>query len=221
MPYRVGMSGRSWVALGLLAATVESAAFQHGGGWKAAAPRRSAPPCSAAAIRAEAPRVCGRRAALAGAAPLASAAAAALAGFSPAAGAAPLPGEGMGDDVGERVRKAASKIPGMGPPDVVYPASVLGRWRVQRVLADVEFPQGEAQVDAGIADMMVARKGRTDAFAVRFIAGKGGVVADREFNTRSLTSASDGADVSVQWKASNPNVLTVQYPDGQLRETKV
>ena len=112
-------------------------------------------------------------------------------------------------------------MPGMGPPDVVYPAGVLGRWRVQRVLADVEFPQGEAQADAGIAGAMVARKGRTDAFAVRFIAGKGGVVADREFNTRSVTSASEGADVSVQWKATNPNVLTVQYPDGQLRETKV
>jgi hypothetical protein len=215
------MAGRRFLAVGLLAAAAESVAFQHVGGWKVAARRRSAPPCAAAAVRAEVPRVCGRRAALAGAAPLASAAAAALAGFAPAAAAAPLPGEGVGDDVGERVRKAASKMPGMGPPDVVYPAGVLGRWRVQRVLADVEFPQGEAQADAGIAGAMVARKGRTDAFAVRFIAGKGGVVADREFNTRSVTSASEGADVSVQWKATNPNVLTVQYPDGQLRETKV
>lgn len=143
----------------------------------------------------------------------------ALATFAPAADAEQLPpGETQADGLSEKVRKAASKMPGMGPPDVVYPDGMLGRWRVQRVLADVNFPQGAAKADA---NGILARKGKVDTFAVRFITGEGGVVADREFNIRSLTSASEGADVSVNWKSSNPNVLTMQYPDGQLRETKV
>jgi hypothetical protein len=173
--------------------------------------RRAGP--SAVDARAEAP--CSRRNVIVGTA-------AALATFAPAADAAQLPpGETHADGVGERVRKAASKIPGMGPPDVVYPDGVLGRWRVQRVLADVDFPHGTAKADAQLAEAMLARRGSADAFEVRFITGKGGVVADRDFNMRSLTAASEGAGVAVQWKASNPNVLTVQYPDGQLRETKV
>ena len=172
-------------------------------------------PESAVAARAEAP--CSRRNVLVG-----TAAAFATGRFAPAADAAQLPpGETQADGVGERVRKAASKMPGMGPPDVVYPDGVLGRWRVQRVLADVDFPQGTSKADARLAEAMLARRGRADAFAVRFITGKGGVVADREFNMRSLAAASEGVGVDVQWKPSNPNLLTVQYPDGQLRETKV
>ena len=151
-----------------------------------------------------------------------SASSAALLGIEANAHAANLPvGESEADAVGEKVRKAASKIPGLGPPDVVYPDDMLGRWRVQRVLADVEFPKGEAQADAGIAEEMQARKGRTENFEARFISGKGGTVADREFNTRSAIRATEGADVTVQWKATNPNVLTVAYPNGVLRETKV
>jgi hypothetical protein len=174
-------------------------------------------PAGAVAARARAEALCSRRNMIVGTA-------AALLTFAPAKAADSaqlLPGETQADGVGERVRQAASKMPGMGPPDVVYPDGVIGRWRVQRVLADVDFPQGTAKADAQLAEAMLARMGRADAFEVRFIKGKGGVVADREFNMRSLTAASEGAGVAVQWKASNPNVLTVQYPDGQIRETKV
>jgi len=130
------------------------------------------------------------------------------------------PGESAADGVGQNLRKVAASIPGMGPPDVAYPESMLGRWRVRRSLADVTFPNGEAAAETDVAQML-GRKGTVDSFTVRFIQGKGGVVSDRDFNTRALTRASEGADVAVQWKSSNPNVLTVSYPSGMLRETKV
>lgn len=131
------------------------------------------------------------------------------------------PGESAGEGVGDNIRKAAGKIPGMGPPDVAYPNGMLGRWRVKRLLADVDFPQGQSEAEATLADQMLSRKGTVDAFTTRFIPGKNGVVSDRGFNMRSLTSVCEGADVDVQWKATNPNVLTVNYPTGALRETKV
>lgn len=130
------------------------------------------------------------------------------------------PGESAADGVGQNLRKVAASIPGMGPPDVAYPESMLGRWRVRRSLADVTFPNGEAAAETDVAQML-GRKGTVDSFTVRFIQGKGGVVSDRDFNARALTRASEGADVAVQWKSSNPNVLTVSYPSGILRETKV
>jgi hypothetical protein len=57
-------------------------------------------------------------------------------------------------------------MPGMGPPDVVYPYGVLGRWHVQLVLADLDFPQGTAKADAQLAEAMLARMGRADTFEV-------------------------------------------------------
>ena len=135
--------------------------------------------------------------------------------------AAPLPGESATDDMSQSLRKAAAKIPGMGPPDVAYPEVMLGRWEVRRVLADVDFPRGQQSADTALAEAMLERIGSTETFSSRFIPGKNGVVADREYNIRSLVRASEGADVTAQWKVSNPNVLTVSYPTGELREIKV
>ena len=109
----------------------------------------------------------------------------------------------------------------MGPPDVAYPDGMLGRWDVKRLLADVDFPQGQSDAEGVLAEQMLSHKGKVDSFTTRFIPGKNGVVSDRDFNMRSLTSVSEGANVDVQWKATNPNVLTVSYPTGTLRETKV
>ena len=40
------------------------------------------------------------------------------------------------DTPAESVRKAASNIPGLGPPDVLFPAAAFkGRWKVQRTVA--------------------------------------------------------------------------------------
>ena len=135
--------------------------------------------------------------------------------------ASPPPGESGAEDVSQNIRKAAAKIPGMGPPDVAYPEGMLGRWQVQRVLADVDFPQGRENAQESLAEELLARKGRIDAFSARFIPGKNGIVSDREFNVRNLIKATEGTSVDVQWKVLNPNVLTVSYPNGALRETKV
>ena len=49
----------------------------------------------------------------------------------------PAFGDGM-----DEVRKAASVLPGYGPPDLAYPAEFQGRWRVTRDVVDVQTPLG-------------------------------------------------------------------------------
>ena len=150
--------------------------------------------------------------------------AALLLGDVPIVRAAVLPpGESVSEGVAQNVRKAASSIPGMGPPDVGFPAGMLGRWSVRRLLVDVEFPQGEASPEEDpTASQLLQRKGAIEQFNARFIQGKGGlIVADRDYNARSIAKSTEGTSVEVQWKATNPNVLTMSYPNGLLREVKV
>jgi hypothetical protein len=150
--------------------------------------------------------------------------AALLLGNVPIVHAAVLPpGESVSEGVAQNVRKAASSIPGMGPPDVGFPAGMLGRWSVRRLLVDVEFPQGQAGLEEDpTASQLLQRKGVIEQFSARFIQGKGGlIVADRDYNARSMEKSTEGSSVEVQWKATNPNVLTMSYPNGLLREVKV
>lgn len=64
-------------------------------------------------------------------------------------------------------------------------------------------------------------EGKTESFEWRFIRNLENIVADREFNQRSLIKAQEGKDVGVVWLMTNPNVLSVSYPDGRVRELKV
>jgi len=126
----------------------------------------------------------------------------------------------------EEVRKAASILPGYGPPDVDYPAAFRGRWKVTRSVVDVQTPLGEK---AAPADAL----GRTRAalaqgpvtFEQRFIADPNGVIADRAFNAERRTAALSGSatsDLEARWDPSNPNVLTLATRSrGSLVETKV
>jgi hypothetical protein len=56
----------------------------------------------------------------------------------------------------EEVRKAASLIPGYGPPDLAYPAAFRGRWRVRSRMTDVKTPLGEENAPAD--QLQAARK---------------------------------------------------------------
>ena len=116
------------------------------------------------------------------------------------------------ETVGESVRNAASALPGLGPPDVLYPMSFRGRWTLTRDVANVTYPQGlEAARDLDEAVSV--------STLVRFVPSDDHVVADRGFNAEQLAKAL-GDDGKATWDASNPNVLVVEGPKG-LREVKV
>ena len=148
----------------------------------------------------------------------------------------------------EEIRKAASLIPGYGPPDIAFPAAFRGRWRVQNRVVDVKAPLGEEAAPA--AALLAARELMTAEkpllYEARFLATESGgisitndkaggvalsanaysgpVIADRAFNAEQRAAALPRAfplqDYEARWDATNPNVLTLACR-GSLVETKV
>lgn len=138
----------------------------------------------------------------------------------PTVAAAPL-------DAGEAIRRSAAGLPGYGPPDVYYPESFAGTWRLTR---EVELPGRTAPLRL--------------EYAHRFVRSvqDGAVVADRGANQaeleRALGRAVGGADGgggsgddttttmassvrSVEWVPNNPNDLRIVLADGTRKEIKV
>ena len=90
----------------------------------------------------------------------------------------------------EEIRKAASLIPGYGPPDISYPPVFLGRWRVESRMVNVTTPLGEdvAPMDHLRTARQLMAAERPLSFEQRFVEAEGGasgVVLVRE-NTDSL-----------------------------------
>jgi len=129
----------------------------------------------------------------------------------------------------EQIRKAASVIPGYGPPDLIYPPCFAGRWRVTRSVAKVDTPLGEsAALAVALARARELEGAEPRTYEARYIpiVGEDGCIADRSFNAERRASALSGAPLgtySARWEASNPNVLTLTSSDagGRVVETKV
>jgi hypothetical protein len=103
--------------------------------------------------------------------------------------------------VGETIRREASKLPGYGPSDIVYPSSFLGKWTVQ-------------QEDELVGDDRIV----VATYVVRFlpysIHGENGCIADRGFNEVSRRRAIHGQITRfVEWKETNPNDLRLLLDD--------
>ena len=134
----------------------------------------------------------------------------------------PAFGDGM-----DEVRKAASVLPGYGPPDLAYPAEFQGRWRVTRDVVDVQTPLGaEAAPARELKRALNAKAAQASAYDARFIELEDGrIVADRAFNAEQREAALLGPEpepLTARWEPSNPNILTVSYArSGQVVETKV
>ncbi len=120
----------------------------------------------------------------------------------------------------EEIRKAASLIPGYGPPDISYPPFFLGRWQVESRVADVKTPLGEevapsdqlkmarqlmaaerplsfeqrfVETEGGASGVVLARE-NSDSLALSLKNYGGGmVIADRAFNAEHRAAAQPGA----------------------------
>lgn len=128
----------------------------------------------------------------------------------------------------EEIRKAASVLPGYGPPDLHYPARFLGRWHVARTVASVATPLGDDKAPEAALRVAQALLDAPEplTYDVRFIDGGDGlVIADRAFNAEQRAGAPPGTPrgaFDARWDASNPNVLTLaDTRTGSLVETKV
>ena len=113
-----------------------------------------------------------------------------------------------------------SRLTGV-PDDLYYPQFFLGKWTVESVLVDVDFPNGPEEV----ADASVVRraekedKNRIIKYNASFIHdGYGHVVSDRRFNTASLLSLYTPYTLEkmasmIEWDVKNPGRLDVRMPD--------
>lgn len=124
---------------------------------------------------------------------------------------------------GEAIRRSAANIPGYGPPDVYFPSSMIGRWKVNRQIVNSD--------DSLFANLQMPISLTYD---VRFISVDGDdteartdfkVIADRQYNSASFYNAvrSDNFPKiqSISWSPFNPNVCTTNYSDGSMKEEKV
>lgn len=119
-------------------------------------------------------------------------------------------------DLGEAIRRSATKLPGYGPSDVFFPGRVGGTWKMTR---EVDFQDGKVPLRL--------------AYSYRFIPSieDAAVVADRGFNQAQLEStvmqlsggsnASTNTPISYEWQYTNPNDLRLTLSNGRTKEIKV
>ena len=166
----------------------------------------------------------------------------------PAAAASPLAPSSSSAVRG--IAEQAGRVPGYGKPDIFYPPYFAGSWRLERTLVGYtladELGSGKG-LDASSDDAAVARRlvaeanalqGKAMPYRVRFFEHRGSLVADRTFNrlsyekalAASLETASSSSSSSsslaeevkeLTWDPDTPNILTVSYGSGLLREIKV
>ena len=129
------------------------------------------------------------------------------------------------DAPAESIRKAASALPGLGPPDVLFPVDPFrGRWRVVREVASVTEPLG---ADASVSAGLFRGAPKTEQYETRFLAygDDAHVVVDRGFESERRAAAgafgSTYAAAAAKWEPSNPNVCTLEAPGGGVLELKV
>lgn len=127
----------------------------------------------------------------------------------------------------EEVRKAASVLPGYGPPDILFPPAFKGRWKVTRTVVAVTAPLGQETAPKGLLKRARDSEAVAIEFEQRFVQDRdpAGVISDRAFNAERRTAAVSGTaldDLQARWEPSNPNVLTLAtLSSGSVVETKV
>lgn len=118
----------------------------------------------------------------------------------------------------EAIRRGASKtIPGLGLPDVYYPAAFQGSWTMHREVLDLNTGTVASTLDYKVRFLPITDlDGQSDDLLV---------VADRGYNEINREAAASNGDASVvqscDWKDTNPNDLRVQFRTGRTKDIKV
>ena len=131
-------------------------------------------------------------------------------------------------DVREKVARKASKLPGLGVPDVYYPMLYLGGWDVQETISsydDTALINTDSDIKFALfsAFKNYAVENKPVQYRSFYIPTEDGIVLDRAATTASLTNAlfNSNSDANVQWSRQNPNLLTIDDSYGQTVEFKV
>jgi hypothetical protein len=138
-----------------------------------------------------------------------------------------------GDTLRETIAVAASQLPGYGSPDIFYPEVFEGGWDCSRELISsiIKDEYRDTFLD-DVAQENALLTNRLLHYRVRFILQHEHIVLDRAFGAKNfeaaksstlaaLSSHHDEVVTNVAWEVDNPNLLTVGFADGRLREVKV
>jgi len=113
---------------------------------------------------------------------------------------------------------------GMEGSDVFYPSWFEGRWKVASTCNEVQAPCGNL-LFGGNQTFAAAQKevGNTTLYESRFLRTQNdNVVADREFNVRSIAKAAMGSNSVLDIPLSTPNKMTcILAPEGAPTNLRV
>ena len=128
-----------------------------------------------------------------------------------------------GNPSAEMIRKNASKIPGYGPPDILYPNYFIGKWKMTRIIVPANSnPEQQIMLEYPVRFLQRGSNMVKDENSnIPSNDGDSNIIADRSFNEMSLQKALNRKVSSTSWDPTNPNVLKTIYADGSSREIKV
>lgn len=141
----------------------------------------------------------------------------------------PVYAQEVGSDVvGEQIRQAAAILPGLGKPDVIYPAIYNGEWAVEQEVTGVVGDSSAKVVENAAAPVPVPElvAGLESASKVKFnrvySTYNGGVILDRGVSTtRLLDALNPSARHLATFDPSNPNNCEYRTSDGKTVSFRV
>ena len=124
----------------------------------------------------------------------------------------------------EDIASSASKIPGFGPSNIVYPEYFEGLWDVDQEISDYIQSESSSSPTSMLAfiQAMGSFKGQHLQYQDRYLTYNNQVIQDRAFNMNAYSKVLFKEPyILAAWDISNPNLLTVSRSSGQITEFKV
>ena len=137
----------------------------------------------------------------------------------------------LAGNVREGIANLAGNIPGYGSPDVFYPSYFEGAWLCERTVVGItpaDIITDDPLVEAA-SEEAKALSGVPVKYRARFYFNRGYIILDRSFTSLNLEKAKKDAlnspgkrrPTDSTWEPETPNILTLSFDDGTIREVKV
>ena len=122
----------------------------------------------------------------------------------------------------ENIATTASRIPGFGPSNIVYPNYFEGIWNVEKEISEYTINDKKLQPNLDLINVLQAYQGLKLSYQEKYLNYNQQIIQDRLFSCSSYYKALFKEPyILTAWDISNPNLLTVSRTSGQITEIKV